>query len=304
MKHPLVSIITPSFNRAAFIGETIRSVAAQTYGHIEYLVMDGGSSDGTVDILEAHARKGELRYVSEPDRGMYEAINKGLARCKGDVLCYINTDDRFFPWSIAAAVRFFAINDAIDIVYGDTLVHDLDAGQRNVNILPNFSSLWLRSGGIIPQPTVFLRRRVYNTLGGFQQDVKYLADCEYWLRADRAGMRFKKIHEVLAIETNHSGTIRQTLTQEVENEKRRLQEIYSSPLLRHIFLRTLLHRAKYMEKEMLMLLFLGVCKGLGGNKGWPRFRRRFDIGVDIRQYYADKLLRTKSNLWRLEERHG
>lgn len=298
-----VSVITPSLNRGSFIQHTIESALNQTYTHIQYIVVDGGSTDGTLGILDSYSKPSLLTYVSEPDSGMYDAINKGLARSRGDILCYINTDDRYLPWSVETAVLFLADHDDIDIVYGDTLVHDVDKDRRSLNILPTFSSMWLRSGGIIPQPTVFFRRRVYSALGGFQQDVKYLADCEYWLRADRAGMRFRKLNEVLAVETNHSGTIRQTVAEILADEKRRMFESYSPSSLKRPWIRTLLHRAKYTEKEMLMLLFfLRNC--LGGGRGWARFREAFDIDVNIPQYFLDKLMRTRSDNWKLEERHG
>lgn len=303
MKHPLVSIITPSFNRADFIEGTIGSVAAQTYRNIEYFVVDGGSSDRTVEILQVHARAGELRYISEPDKGMYDAINKGLTHCSGDILCYINTDDRYLPWSVDSAVSLLSEQDDVDIVYGDTLVHEFDGDRRSLNILPTFSSMWLRSGGIIPQPTVFFRKRVYRGIGGFQQDVKYLADCEYWLRADRAGMRFRKLNEVLAVETNHSGTIRQTLAAILMDEKLRMLESYSPSFLRGPWGRRLLHRAKYAEKEILVMLFF-LRNVIGGDRGWSRFREAFNIDVNISQYFLDKLMRTQSVNWKFEERHG
>ena len=303
MINPLVSIITPSFNRADFIEETIRSVAAQSYRNNEYFVIDGGSTDGTVDMLEAQERTGSLRYVSEADGGMYDAINKGLARSRGDVLCYINTDDRYLPWSVETAVRYLDDHSDVDIVYGDTLVHDLDIGRFTLNILPFFSSAWLRSGGIIPQPTVFFRRRVYEAIGDFRREVRYLADCEYWLRADRARMRFAKLHEVMAVETNHSGTIRETLAAALTEEKRKLLEIYCPVVLRPAWTRSLLLRAKYVEKEILMLLFF-LRNHQGSGKEWSLFRGAYKINVNIAQYLLDKLLRTNSNNWELEERHG
>jgi glycosyltransferase involved in cell wall biosynthesis len=163
MNLPLVSIITPSFNRAEFIEDTIRSVSSQSYQRLEYIVIDGASTDGTLDILETHAQAGALRFLSEPDKGMYDAINKGLSMAQGEILCYLNSDDRYFPWSVETAVRYLAQNRAVDIVYGDTLVLDLEKNRKTINIMPTFTSLWLKCGGIIHNPPFFSKKGVYRS---------------------------------------------------------------------------------------------------------------------------------------------
>lgn len=306
MNLPLVSIITPSFNRAEFIEDTIRSVSSQSYPRLEYIVIDGASTDGTLGILETQAQAGTLRFLSEPDKGMYDAINKGLSMAQGEILCYLNSDDRYFPWSIETAVRYLAQNSAVDIVYGDTLILDLEKNRKTINILPTFTSLWLKCGGIIPQPTVFFRRKVYTEVGTFQQEVKYLADCEYWLRADRVGMRIAKIHELMAIESNHPGTIRQSVSAAVAAEKCMLLERYAPSLCTNPWSRSLVNRFKYMEKEWLMARFaLGNRLRNGSNvQQWPAFRANYSIGMNTQRYYLDKVLRTRSDIWQLDERHG
>jgi glycosyltransferase involved in cell wall biosynthesis len=306
MNLPLVSIITPSFNRVAFIKDTIKSVSSQTYKNIEYIVIDGASTDGTLDILRKHAKARSLRFLSEPDKGMYDAINKGLYMAKGEILCYLNSDDRYFPWSVETAVRYLTNNSAVDIVYGDTLVLDLEKNRKTINILPTFTSLWLRCGGIIPQPTVFFRRKVYTEVGNFQREVKYLADCEYWLRADSMGMRIAKIHELLAIESNHPGTIRQSVSATVSAEKRQLVARYAPCFCTNHWARSLVNRLKYMEKEWFMArLALGNHLRRGSAiQQWPEFRAHYSIRINTQRYYLDKVLRTKSDIWQVDERHG
>lgn len=306
MHTPLVSIITPSYNREEFIEGTIHSVIAQTYPNVEHIVVDGASSDNTVAILDRYAQKGTLRYLSEPDGGMYEAINKGLAMAKGDILCYLNTDDRYFPWTVETAVRHFEHNQATDLLYGDTMVLDLERNRKTINILPTFSSLWLRCGAIIPQPTVFFRKKFYTDVGDFQREVKYLADCEYWLRADQAGMRFAKIHEILAIECNHPGTIRQSLSAVVAAEKHFLLGRYAPSLCTNHFFRSMVGKLKYIEKEWLTARFALRNKWRGESNGqqWAAYMTNYSIKMDIVRYYLDKVLRTKSDIWQLEEIHG
>ncbi|HVO67352.1 MAG TPA: glycosyltransferase, partial [Syntrophales bacterium] len=104
MKNPEVLIVTPSFNRAALIEATIESVLKQTYKNMEYIVVDGGSTDGTLEILEKYRKEGKLKYISEPDNGMYDAINKGFRMASGEILAYLNSDDIYFPWTISTAV--------------------------------------------------------------------------------------------------------------------------------------------------------------------------------------------------------
>lgn len=105
---PLVSIVTPSYNKGCFIEETILSVKNQTYPYIEHIVMDGGSTDGTLDILRKYANN--ITWLSEPDEGQSDAINKGWRRAKGQILGWLNADDTYMPWAVQTAVEFLAEN--------------------------------------------------------------------------------------------------------------------------------------------------------------------------------------------------
>jgi glycosyltransferase involved in cell wall biosynthesis len=116
---PLVSIVTPSFNQAAYIQEAMRSVLEQDYAAFEYIVIDGGSSDGSAELVKQQA--GRLAYwVSEPDKGQADAINKGFARAKGKYFAWLNADDRLLPGAVSAAVAYLEANPDVGLVYGDT----------------------------------------------------------------------------------------------------------------------------------------------------------------------------------------
>src|SRR5262245_17911524 len=123
MELPLISIVTPSFNQAAFLEETLRSVTAQEYPRVEHIVIDGGSTDGSVDILRRHAA-GLRAWVSEKDRGQSHAINKGFAIASGDVLTWLNSDDTLLPGALRAVGETFARRADVDLVYGDFVYTD------------------------------------------------------------------------------------------------------------------------------------------------------------------------------------
>jgi glycosyltransferase involved in cell wall biosynthesis len=203
LKPPLVSIVTPTLNQARFLERTLASVRAQTYHPIEHVVIDGGSTDGTLDILKREAEAGRLSYVSERDRGMYDAINKGLARTTGGILVYLNSDDAWFPWAVETVVAAFDANPDADIVFGDGIKVDEADGSQRLRILPPFDRVSLANYDSLCQPAVFWRRSLYQRMGGFDASMRYAADLDYWLRASAAGSGIVHVDEVIAIERIH-----------------------------------------------------------------------------------------------------
>jgi glycosyltransferase involved in cell wall biosynthesis len=251
-------------------------------------------------LLETYQISGKLRYISEPDRGMYDAINKGLALCRGNIIAYLNTDDLYFPWTVEVVNAYFAAHADVDVVYGDTLVLDMNTGQQRVNIYPEFSPAWLRSGAIIAQPTVFLRRNIVEKVGKFGLDVGLLGDCEYWLRCLELGARFAKIHELLAIECNHGGTLRQTQAGKVATEKKFLVDRYGAGLSK--VLRGLVLRWKYVEKEILTLAFMARARKDQAGGQWGRFLAGYRVRADFGRHLGNKVLRRQAAVWNIEER--
>jgi glycosyltransferase involved in cell wall biosynthesis len=206
---PLVSIVTPTLNRAGLLEMTLRSVRNQNYPNIEHIVVDGGSTDGTVALLTSMVGTYPLRWTSRTDSGMYEAINEGLATSRGSILAYLNSGDLYFPWTIGMVVRQFQRHRSVDFVYGDALSIDDASAVRHVYWQHPFHRDTVQRTGFLAQPTVFWRRKVMDTLGGFDESLRYVADCDYWMRAaDR--FRFRKVHEVLAVERQHGETLRET----------------------------------------------------------------------------------------------
>lgn len=179
---PLVSIVTPSLNKGNFITETIESVLTQSYPRIEYWIVDGGSTDGTQDILRRYEDR--LRWISELDAGQSAAINKGWQRTEGEIIAWLNADDLYFPDAVGKAVDFLGAHPEVEAVYGDC--DYIDAQGRFLQSYPtrpfDYREL-VRSGvNFIPQPATFIRRRALEAVGFLDETLEYVMDFDYWLR--------------------------------------------------------------------------------------------------------------------------
>ncbi len=193
---PLVSIVTPSYNQGRFLKRTIESVLNQTYPHIEYLVMDGGSRDESVDVLRSYGKR--FRWVSEPDNGQSHAINKGLAQARGEILAYLNSDDILMPDAVAKAVAYFHQHPSCDLVYGEANYID-----ENDRIIGKYNTADYSFGRLVQdccicQPSAYWRSCIATAVGRFDEQLQYAMDYDYWLRIDRAGGQIDHLHEVLA----------------------------------------------------------------------------------------------------------
>jgi hypothetical protein len=178
---PLVTIVTPSYNQARYLEQTIRSVLEQEHSPLEYFVVDGGSNDGSVEIVKKYADR-LAWWVSEKDRGQAEAINKGLSRSRGEIVAWLNSDDYYQPGAVAEVVKVFAANPGVGLVFGDVLA--VDETGRTINLLKygNWGLVDLMSFKIIGQPSVFMRRSVLEQAGLLDASFHCLLDHHLWLR--------------------------------------------------------------------------------------------------------------------------
>jgi len=183
---PLISIVTPSFNQARYLEAAIQSVLSQGYAPIEYILIDGASTDGSVDIIRKH--KDRFAYwVSEKDNGQAEAINKGLIRAKGEIVAWLNSDDYYLPNTISEVVKAFEENPDILMVYGDVLAVDEQGQTINVLKYRQLSFEDLLCFQIIGQPSVFFRRAALEKAGLLDASLHFLLDHHLWLRIAQQG---------------------------------------------------------------------------------------------------------------------
>jgi glycosyltransferase involved in cell wall biosynthesis len=179
---PLVSIITPSFNQAPFLEETIRSVLEQDYPRIEYIVVDGGSADGSVSIIKKYADK-IAWWVSEVDQGQTDAINKGFRRATGRILAWLNSDDTYQPGAVSAAVKYLQENPKVGMVYANC--NYIDEESRKIGDFPAVQTDYkrLRRGYVhIPQQTMFFRAGLWHAVGPLDPTFFFAMDYDLWVR--------------------------------------------------------------------------------------------------------------------------
>ncbi len=182
----LVSIITPSYNQAQYLEQTIQSVLNQDYPRVEYIVIDGASSDGSVEIIQKHQDR--LAYwISEKDSGQAEAINKGSAKATGEIIAWLNSDDYYLPGAIASAVEAFARAPEAAFVYGNMLAVDERGRTFNQLTYRQVTLEDLLCFQIIGQPAVFMRRSALLQAGGLDPTYHFMLDHHLWIRLARQG---------------------------------------------------------------------------------------------------------------------
>ncbi|OGP75693.1 MAG: hypothetical protein A2V86_15445 [Deltaproteobacteria bacterium RBG_16_49_23] len=183
--YPLVSIVTPSYNQGRFIEETIQSVLNQDYPNLEYIIVDGGSTDGTLDILKTYG--GRIRWISEPDSGQSEAVNKGFRMSRGEILGWLNSDDTYIPGAIRCAVEYLVGHPEVAMMYGDG--YEVDGQGRRVRKFPtpekfDLDRLMYR-WNYIQQPAVFMRRDPLFEVTLLDPTLHWSMDYDLWIRIGR-----------------------------------------------------------------------------------------------------------------------
>lgn len=195
---PLISIVTPSYNQGQFLEETIRSVLLQGYPNLEYLIIDGGSTDHSVEIIKRY--EPWLTYwVSENDGGQADAINRGWRRSTGEIIAWINADDTYSPKAFETAVTNLVREPNVDLVYGNC--NCIDFKGNLLGVMKNWEfdlRRQLTGRNLIHQSSTFFYRYVYDTLKGLDESLNYVMDYDFWVRMLLAGFRFYHVPKVLS----------------------------------------------------------------------------------------------------------
>ncbi len=200
---PRVSVITPAFNRASLLEETILSVLGQDYPNLEYIVLDDGSEDGTVEVIKRFQDR--LRWDSHANMGETRTVNKGFSMAEGDIIGVVSSDDPLLPGAVSKAVQRLRQKPDVVVVYPDWQIIDAEGGVIESILAHEFESAadMVRRHHCLPGPGAFFRREMVEELGGRDEQFQYVGDLEFWFRAGLLG-RFERIPETLATWRLHS----------------------------------------------------------------------------------------------------
>ncbi len=231
--YPRISIVTPSYNQECYLQEAVESVVSQGYENLEYIVIDGGSSDNSVDIIRRYQSK--INYwVSEPDEGQAHAINKAWKISNGEILGYLNSDDVLCPGSLKRVASIFREKPDVLVVYGDCHIIN-----KKGSVIAKKTSEWVKKETLLmckslPQPSVFIRRKIFEDIGGFDQSLRYALDWAYFLKIfwKYPVERLVHIPEVLSMSREYAETkSRKGLSAKAEERRRVLSKYFKSGVL-------------------------------------------------------------------------
>ncbi len=238
MTLPLISIVTPSFNQAAYLGEALHSVRKQDYPQHQHIVFDGASTDDSPKLLQSVSDSPSgthLTWQSQPDTGQSAALNAGFSQATGEIIGWLNADDRYRPGCFHHVAATFARNPDIDVLYGDYTFIDPSGGHLSLRREIEFSRFVLNYHRVlyIPTTATFFRRRIFADGHRLRTDLHLAMDLEFFIRLAAAGYRFHHLPRVLADFRVHSASKSARFLKQHHQEHRRVT-LESTPLATHI----------------------------------------------------------------------
>lgn len=203
-KLPKISIVTPSYNQGAYLEKTIKSVLDQNYPNLEYIIIDGGSTDNSVEIIKKYADRLAF-WVSEKDNGQSDAINKGLSCCTGEIIAWLNSDDYYEKDTLEKVAKTFSDFPDYEVIVGDCRIIQVDDKGNEINTFiarpgevsqDSLMSYWVE-GFVPPQPSMFWRKSLQDKTGLLSEELNFGMDLEFWLQFSKYSS-FKKVNEILS----------------------------------------------------------------------------------------------------------
>lgn len=269
-KCPAITIVTPSFNRGWSILSCIQSLQQQSFIDYEHIIVDGGSTDETLDILnEVATVDNRIKYISEPDAGMYDAVNKGMKLASANIVAYLNTDDFYLPQTLARVLEEFLNHPDASLVYGHWMSWHPETNFIEILPVNRYSAADMAVFAVLPQPSVFFRRSMFETLGGFDLSYKLLADNDFFSKAAVAGFKCLRIDDYLSVQTVHSGNLlagnnSAILRAQVEGQRYRLARLHEIARCKKIVRFGIFYLVSLLKKSLLpvtwrFLLVVRLC---------------------------------------------
>ena len=281
-ENPLVSIVIPSFNQGQFIGETIESILSQNYRPLEVIVMDGASTDETLSVLDGYRNCSEVRVWSELDKGVVDAINKGLREARGAIWAIQSSDDTYLPGAIEAAVEALRANPKAGLVFGDVELIDENSQRVGSDLLGAFEMAeYLGRLTYIPQPSAFFLAEAGRAVGTWRPEVSYCPDADFWIRiALRYGVT--KIDRVIARYRYHPAQRDKHQDRILRDWERMISDLKSDPnmtpkLNRYASMGVHLARYRYTAEEHWFMRTLHLYRAVLVNPAavaHPHFPKR------------------------------
>jgi glycosyltransferase involved in cell wall biosynthesis len=255
---PLISVVTVVYNGDRYLEQTIQSVSDQTYENIEYIIVDGGSSDGTLDIIRKYEERLDY-WVSEPDKGIYDAMNKGIDLSRGELIGLLNADDYYELNAIEAVVDRYRSDPTPQILYGNTFFLQEELNLRYKSYC--HTKYWLGMG--ISHQAMFVHQDIYRSLGPYDTGLRIAADYDFFVKSIRNGVRYTPIDAFLVNYRNSGVSARNQIVS--MREGRKVLRRYVTP-----FSREHLVNLGLLGKSMVLVMLLRVIRAVFGEKNLAR----------------------------------
>lgn len=251
MKHPKISIVTPSFNQGSYLESTILSVIGQLYPNLEYIIMDGGSTDNSIDIIRKYEKHFAF-WESVPDKGQSDAINKGFQIATGDILAWINSDDMYLPHTFRFISEYFSSNCDDKIVFGNCLKFNQETKKvYGSDVESSHKKLDISLCDYIIQPSCFWSRQIWEKVGPLNLDLAFSLDWDWFIRAQKLNLKFEPISEFLSIYRIHAQHKTGTGGQDRIYELAKIYQKYHSGMISRCYLKSRMDQKVVFARSLI-----------------------------------------------------